>query len=254
MAGQAMIDHGRLLDVLGIEARLLASIAADAPMEAPVPMCPGFTVRETVRHIGSVYRVARLWIVHGRRPEHWRRNPLPEQSVLDYFEQGYDELVAELAAHGPGERAATWWPEDPTYGFWRRRMAHETTVHRTDVESAAGAEPGEIPEDVAVDGIDEVLSLWFGQRLRLLGLSGGESGTVAVSAGGHTWVARAGPDGTEAWRVSARAAEDVDAMVTADPMTLYLWLWGRLPLHRVKVNGSQSAAAQFWALLRLATR
>ena len=61
-------------------------------------------------------------------------------------------------SHAPGDHAATWWPPDQTVGFWLRRMAHETSIHRRDVESAVGAETPVAP-DLAVDGIDEVLAL-----------------------------------------------------------------------------------------------
>jgi hypothetical protein len=45
-----------------------------------------------------------------------------------------------------------------------------------------------------------------------------------------------------------------DAAVSAAPMQLYLWLWGRAPTHQAEASGDQDAVAQLWALLRLATR
>jgi hypothetical protein len=46
---------------------------------------------------------------------------------------------------------------DQTVGFWIRRMAQETVVHRVDAELAAEVAPGAIPDDIALDGIDEFL-------------------------------------------------------------------------------------------------
>jgi hypothetical protein len=37
-------------------------------------------------------------------------------------------------------------------------------------------------------------------------------------------------------------------------MTMYRWLWGRLPDRMVEVIGDHDAIAQLWALLRLATK
>ena len=127
-------------------------------------------------------------------------------------------------------------------------------VRRQLVEQAAGVEPREIPEDIALDGVDEALTLWFGQKLPMLGLTGTKAGSVGVRAGAHSWIARAGPESTEAWRCSAEEAEAADDVVTAEPGRLYLWLWGRASLTSVTVRGVHDQAAQLWALLRLATR
>jgi uncharacterized protein (TIGR03083 family) len=249
-----LVDHGRLLTALGIEGRVLAEAVRAAPAEAPVPACPGWSVAEVARHVGSLYRMVRRRLVEGRNPDEWQRDPEPGQSLTEYLETGLAQLLDELAAHEPGEHADTWWPADPTYGFWRRRMLHESVVHRLDVEQAAGVEPREVPEDIALDGVDEALTLWFGQKLPMLGLTGTKVGSVGVRAGAHSWIARAGPEATEAWRCSAEEAEAADDVVTAEPVRLYLWLWGRASLTSVTVRGVHDQAAQLWALLRLATR
>jgi uncharacterized protein (TIGR03083 family) len=251
---QGLVDHGRLLTALGIEGRVLAEAVHAAPVEAPVPACPGWSLAEVARHVGSLYRMVRRRLVEGRTPEEWQRDPAPGQSLAEYLETGLAELLDELAAHDPEERADTWWPADPTFGFWRRRMLHETVIHRVDVEQAAGTPERGVAEDLALDGIDEALTLWFGQKLPMLGLTGTKAGSVGVRAGAHSWIARAGPEVTEAWRCSAEEAETADDVVTAKPAQIYLWLWGRASLTSVTVRGVHDQAAQLWALLRLATR
>ncbi|TNC23969.1 maleylpyruvate isomerase family mycothiol-dependent enzyme [Amycolatopsis alkalitolerans] len=254
MAGQALIDHGRFAEALGIEVELLLGAARSAPPGTRVPTCPGFTIGEIVRHVGGLYRVARQWIVEGRAPGGWQESPAPGQSTEDYLRAGLAELLAELTAHSPDAYAASWWPADHTYGFWWRRVAHETTIHRYDVEQAAGEPTAEIAEDFAVDGVDEALTVWFGQRLPMLGLSGTARHSVAVSSGGHHWIARAGPGFTEAWRCSAEETGRADGRVSAPPVAMYLWVWGRLNHRDVEWSGSDDAIAQLWALMRLATR
>ncbi|MEU6644164.1 maleylpyruvate isomerase family mycothiol-dependent enzyme [Saccharomonospora sp. NPDC046836] len=254
MPGQTLIDHGRLLDAFGHEVELLVDAARAAPPDVPVPSCPRWTLGEVVRHVGSVYRVVLAWLVEGRRPREWQRDPAPGQTVENYLRQGFADLKEVLTWHDPGERAATWWPADHTYGFWCRRMTHETTVHRVDIEDAAGVERAEITDDIAIDGVDEALALWFGHRLPLLGMTGTHPGSVGVRTGGHSWIARAGPAETIAWRCSDEEASRADAVVSASPATVYLWLWGRQRLGAVDVDGDDDAAGQLWALLRLATR
>jgi uncharacterized protein (TIGR03083 family) len=252
--GQSMLGGRRSLEVLVAEGELLAEVVGSASAGAPVPTCPGLTIGETARHVGSVCRMVLAWLTEGRRPTTWSRDPPTGQSGLEYFREGHRALLEHLAAHDPEEPAPTWWPEDRTYGFWTRRMTHETTIHRVDVQSASGAVVVEIDADVAVDGVDEALALWFGRRLPMLGLSGTKAGSVGVRTGGHHWIARAGPNVTTAERCSAQEAEQADALVSAEPMAVYLWLWGRTSLTSVTVSGNHDAAGQLWALLRLATR
>lgn len=275
----ATVDHGRLLEVLGIEGELLASAALGAPGGELIPGCPGLTIAETVRHVGAEYRAARRWIEHGSRPRGpdaltrrpAGRRPTPaeprsragastaetelvdevqvDEVQVDELRWELREVRAELAARPPAAPCATWWPADQTCGFFRRRLAHETTVHRVDVQAAAGRPVDPIAPDLAIDGIDEVLRLWFGYRLGELGIAGTYRAAVAVHAGGHEWIARAGPGGAE-----VVAGAPVDAVVSGSPAGIYLWLWGRLPDRVVVVDGDHDAAAQLWALLRLATR
>ncbi|MBK1786152.1 maleylpyruvate isomerase family mycothiol-dependent enzyme [Prauserella cavernicola] len=254
MPGQALIDHGRLLQAMGHEVELLVEAARAVPHDVPVRMSPGWTVGEVVRHVGSVHRVVLGWLAEGRRPREWQRDPAPGQSVESYLREGFVDLSEVLEWHDPGERAATWWPADPTYGFWCRRMAHETTIHRVDVEDAAGFPPSAIDDDIALDGVDEALAVWFGHRLAMLGLSGTRESSVGVRTGGHSWIARAGSAETVAWRCSDAEARGAGAVVSASPVETYLWLWGRQRVGAVRVEGDEDAAGQLWALLRLATR
>lgn len=254
MAGRALADYGRLLDVITVEAEALAVSAQATRPDAPVPTCPGLTAGETVRHVGSVYRMVLAWLRSGSRPESWPRDPEPGVPVLDWLRDGARDLAGELAAHEPDEPGPTWWEADQTYGFWRRRMAHETTVHRVDLRIASGAGAGEIADEVALDGVDEVLTLWFTHRLRVLGVAGTREGSVAVRAGDQVWITRAGMWGTSAWRAREDEARRADSQVSASPAQLYLWLWGRAPYSSARMDGDVDAAAQLWALLRLATR
>jgi hypothetical protein len=248
--------------------------------------------------VGGGYRLARGWILEGRVPQWHQQIPVPGQSTEDYLRAGLTELLAEFRRHDADTPAATWWSADPTYGFWYRRTAHETTIHRIDLQLAAvdagaarpdafrrpgprGADPAErsdangdstlpagdprassrdadpitpVAEDYAIDGVDEALAVWFGQRLAMLGLSGTATKSVGVHTGGHHWIARAGPGFTEAWPCSAREAQRADAQVSGSPMQVYLWMWGRRDHRTVTWTGDVDAAGQLWALMRLATR
>ncbi|GAA5114522.1 maleylpyruvate isomerase N-terminal domain-containing protein [Haloechinothrix salitolerans] len=258
MSEQVLVDHGRMLDALRIEVDLLADASRHARGDTRVPACPGLTIEETVRHVGSVYRLVVSWLRDGKRPGEWQRDPRAGESLIGFLRGGFDELVEELADRDPYAHTSTWWPADQTVGFWLRRMLHETTIHRTDVQSAAGMAlegiADETAEDIAVDGIDEALLLWFDHRLEVLGVSGTRDGSVAVSSGGRTWFARAGPSYTEASRADTAVLDQADAVVRGEPALVYLWLWGRIATSMVTTERDDDAVAQLWALLRLATR
>jgi uncharacterized protein (TIGR03083 family) len=266
--GKALIGYDRLLAVARDEAGVLADSVVGARREAVIPGCPGLTLAETARHVGSLYRMVWRWLRDGQRPGEWQRDPAEGQDLADYVRLGVPPLIDELSRHSPGDRAPTWWPDDQTYGFWRRRMAHEATVHRCDIQGAAGMVPAEVPEDVALDGIDEVLTLWFEHRLLVLGVAGTRDQVVSVRAGGLEWLARAGGgtgrtstrrpgEGPTSDDVDADAGNGADAahaVVSGSAMQVYLWLWGRRPDRAVQFDGNRDAIAQLWALLRLATR
>ncbi|MGH4011805.1 MAG: maleylpyruvate isomerase family mycothiol-dependent enzyme [Pseudonocardiaceae bacterium] len=255
-APRPLIDYGRMLDVIGIEGELMLGAAATAlptAADAEVPGCPDSTLAETLRHVGSVHRVTRIWVRDGHRPEQWQQSP-SDGDLIDFVRTGLDELVTELSRHDPADPCDTWWPADRTHGFWRRRMAHETTVHRVDVQAAAGGPVHPIDADVALDGIDELLFLWFGHRLGELRISSPQHGAVALSAADRRWLAVFEPDRSTARRVEEPDVRAADAVVSGSPMEVYLWSWGRLPDQSVRISGDQDAVAQLWTLLRPATQ
>jgi uncharacterized protein (TIGR03083 family) len=255
-APRPLIDYGRMLDVIGIEGELMLDTAATALPEAEhaeVPGCPDSTLGQTLRHVGSVHRRTRLWVRDGHQPEQWQQSP-PDGDLVGFVRTGLRALLAELSQHDPADPCDTWWPADRTHGFWRRRMAHETTVHRIDVQAAAGGPVHPIEEQVALDGIDELLFLWFGHRLGELQVSSPQHGTVALLAADRQWLAAFEPGRSTARRVREADARAADATISGTPMEVYLWSWGRMPNQSVRISGDQEAVAQLWTLLRPATQ
>lgn len=52
------MDTIRLIDALREEGNRLADTADGLPPEAAVPTCPGWTVRDLLRHLGGIHRWA----------------------------------------------------------------------------------------------------------------------------------------------------------------------------------------------------
>jgi uncharacterized protein (TIGR03083 family) len=233
-------DAARISDIAGHD------------LAAEVPSCPGWTVRDAVLHTAEVYahKVACMRLPGGpQQPEDWSHPPADGHDPVQWFRERFSELVDELEARGPQAPSYTWFEPDQTVGFWFRRMAQETAVHRVDVESAFGAAMP-VAEDLAVDGIDEVLHLFLAYQSPDVGPDGPGRGTVAVRTGDHIWRATLDPDDVALSRVPGPA----DAVVSGEPSELLLWLWGRRPDAAVSTEGDRELLAGFRERLRIVTQ
>jgi uncharacterized protein (TIGR03083 family) len=165
-------DADALLRVLEDEGRRLLELAAGG-LDRPVPGCPGWTVADLVAHLDGVYRWVCL-IVGERRSE---RPPRHERAALDLTETDEQALLRAAAqAHAqvvdvlrgaPGDLDCwTVWPAPDSRYHWIRRQAHETQVHRADVQDAVTGGEVELDPVAAADGVDEVV-LGFATRYPL---------------------------------------------------------------------------------------
>jgi uncharacterized protein (TIGR03083 family) len=225
---------------------------ATGDLDSAVPPCPGWTARDVIVHTGSVYshKVACMRLPQGPQQESdWNHGPGDGQDTAEWFQERFDELAAEFQARGPEAPSYTWYDPDQTVGFWFRRMAQETAVHRVDVESAFDAVTP-VSDDLAVDGIDEVLDWFLVYQADDIGPDGPGRGTVAVRTGDHIWRVTLNPDDVELSREPGPA----DAVVAGEPSELLLWLWGRRPDGAVTREGDPDLLAGFRERLRVVTQ
>lgn len=258
IATVAQVRPERYLELIGQDGRRLSDVAHRADLDAAIPTCPGWTVRDCVAHTAEVYQHKVACIRLQRRPgEDYEQEPPPGVDLVDWFDASLAALLAELHQRGADSPAHTWWPADQTVGFWYRRMAQESAVHRIDIEDGA-AEPTPIDPELAVDGIDEVLDLFLGDDWASVtpkewdGVDprAGEGRTVAVRSGGQVWRSTLGAE-----RITlAREDGPADAGVAGDPEAVLLWLWGRRADADVTLDGDPAALTAFRDRLRIATQ
>jgi uncharacterized protein (TIGR03083 family) len=244
------VDFPRYLDQIRDDGDLVAATAPRG-LDKPIPVCPGWDVREVVAHLAMVYDHKVMSIRLGRRPaegEWLTGEPFPKGTV-EWFEDEHAKLLAELAAHAPSDPAWSWWGPDQTVGFWYRRMALETVVHRVDVEAQFGP-PSAIDAALAVDGIDEVLTLMLGGEDEAAVEVPG-TGTVNVVSDGASWSVRLEDARTV---VEPGMYTSPDAELSGDPGELFLYLWGRAPIDTLTRTGDESRIALMRARLAAATQ
>lgn len=159
------------MDYLAVVRREGEALAAAARrgLDAPVDHCPGWTVRSVVEHTGLVH----CWVtrmVRTRASERLERRELPtppseDEALVAWFAEGVDALIDVLSSTPPDEPVWNWSLRPHVAGFWPRRMAHETAVHRWDAERGHGGEQP-IPATLAVDTVEEVFDTVAPRLLR----------------------------------------------------------------------------------------
>jgi uncharacterized protein (TIGR03083 family) len=219
--------------------------AAQGAMAGPVPWCPGWTGHDVVAHTGRVHRLIADRVRRGSRGEDDVERPVvPDgDAVLAWYREGLDELVEVLAACDPGAQVWNWssiWPN--TAAFWPRRMAHETAVHRYDVEGAAGA-THPVEAALAADGVDEFLTVHFAEDAAEL-TGEGEAVRLRTTDPLRAWTVVAGPDRAT---IEAGAGGDAATTIEGPASDLELVLWRRLPPDAIAISGDRALAERFLA-------
>ncbi|MGW0817894.1 maleylpyruvate isomerase N-terminal domain-containing protein [Streptomyces viridiviolaceus] len=167
----------------------------------------------------------------GVEPEPWPPQEFAEEEPRALLDRTYTALRAEFAVRAPRVPAAAWYGPDRTVGFWIRRMAQETVVHRIDAELSAGQPVAPVPDDLAVDGIDELLKVFVAHSVAEWGdcftgvLAGSPGRTFLVRTDAAAWRARTGPG---LFEVTDGAGEGTaDVTVSGPAPAVPRWPWNR---------------------------
>jgi uncharacterized protein (TIGR03083 family) len=150
------------ITALDREGRRLADAASATAWDATVPSCPGWTVRDLVTHVGGVHRWAAA-IVGGALSQSDPETHAavgsgpPDAQLLDWFRSGHARLVQTLQSADPAVPFWSFLPAATPLASWARRQAHETAIHRADVELAASGNVTHFDDAFALDGLDELL-------------------------------------------------------------------------------------------------
>lgn len=199
--------------------------AAEDNLDEDVPTCPDWKLGDLAWHLGEVHWSWGTIVAEGitERP---RDRELPQRpdddALLDWCREQTARLAAALAASDPDDPAWNWSFHDQNAAWIARRMTQETIVHRWDAQRAVGR-GDEIPADLAVEGLDELLTV----MLAASGPYEGRPGALRLRA----------TDADRSWDVDLfppvptvhhdDTNRMVDLVVEGPAADLLLALWGR---------------------------
>jgi uncharacterized protein (TIGR03083 family) len=218
----------------------MADAAEKAGLDAPVPTCPGWQVRDLVAHTGRVHRWAASFVATARTApptsEAELATPPDDGELLSWFRAGHAALVHTLQTASPDVECWAFLPAPSPLAFWARRQAHETAIHRLDAESAGGTAPT-FATRFAVDGIDELLLGFFSRaRSRLVADPPVSLGLQATDADDDTaWTIAVGASSRDVNRGVARGT----CVVGGPASDLYQLLWNRRDATGLQVSGDK---------------
>lgn len=233
MPGEPLSPSVGLEHVRAGIAAVRAALAEGDP-DAAVPACPGWSLRDLGLHVGNVHRWVRGAIVEGHPNTPEVAGPGDRAGLLAWYDESSTELLDLLAGADPDAPCWSFGPKPRIVRFWFRRQAHEHAVHARDAHQALGA-VAPIDPALALDGIDEVVTMFFPRQVRLGRISPLHSSLAVRADGGARWVVAG--DGTEGLSLA-------DAEVTGPAEALYLLLWRRIGLDdpRLTLDGDRTAA------------
>ncbi|MFF3504953.1 maleylpyruvate isomerase family mycothiol-dependent enzyme [Streptomyces sp. NPDC003247] len=171
--------------------------------------------------------------------------PRELEALLAWYAESNELLLSALREAGPERECWAWWGAGVSpanaWGVARRRV-HEVLVHTYDAQLAAGAvQP--MPADVAIDGVAEFLDTCNSTPAAWPH----EAATIHYHATeGRSWLLAL--DGTGAWPAPLTddaAPASASARGTAEQLLLFVW--GRLTLSDLKIEGDQQVFEQLIA-------
>lgn len=219
-----------------------ADLVADAEGSEPVPGCPGWTVRDLAVHLGTIHRWSAAIVLSGMRglpvP-----TPIVREPLREWYEGCASALHAALEAVDADEPVPNFSRMRETAAFWLNRQLHETTIHAVDAAQSLGRpEPWGVTDDVAADGIAEVLGVWF-PRMTARGLRPDVRTRVRLDAIDQyeSWITAPGSDPAGP-PVQLHGNADADTSARGTTVELYLALWGRVPIDRLSFDSAEARA------------
>jgi len=263
------------IEALEEQGEILARGASRSGLDQQVPTCPEWALRDLLQHVGDIHRWATVYVSTARTTmlsddeEKLLFGQSPDDTeMVDWFRRGHQALCQALRAAPSDLECWTFMAAPSPLAFWARRQAHETTMHRVDVESVEGVLTP-ISAALASDGIDELLNGFAARGGKLL-RDPAKTMLVESIDTSDRWLVTLGTERVSAQRFTSEgsadnssgggspgggSALDADCVVSGKAFDVYLTLWNRLPLpesdSKVETTGEDDVLYRFCESLRV---
>ena len=232
-----------------------AAVASASGLELQVPTCPEWTLFDLVQHLGQVHRFWAAVVEAGpadappaeAAAADLTAAPREPAALLAWSAESTRLLLDALRAAGPDRGCWTWWGDSQSpqiSGAVARHQVQEATVHTYDAQLTAGA-PQPLPDDAALDGVDEFLTTccegtdpWPH-----------EAGTIDFQiTEGRSWRVSLTADGSRTTRLpepGTAPATAATVSVRGTAAELVLALYDRIPFDSLQVEGDRRQLERF---------
>ncbi|MGA9278674.1 maleylpyruvate isomerase family mycothiol-dependent enzyme [Ilumatobacter sp.] len=227
------------------EGRRFARAAAMSELDLAVPPCPGWVMRDLVRHLGEIHLWAAANIVApkpswlqvdqlGDLQQYWPdlAAAWPSDAELIPWYRATNATLVDVLQSAPLDvQAFTFLPAPTPLTMWARRQASEIAIHRFDAESTQRI-VSHFDAGFAADMLDELIT-GFAPHYRSDAVTAVRILQVVAADVDEQWWVTIGPDGI----TTARTGGQPDLTVTGSAAELYLLLWNRTHDSTVQLDG-----------------
>ncbi|WP_392749981.1 maleylpyruvate isomerase family mycothiol-dependent enzyme [Streptomyces sp. LN590] len=257
------LDFPDLLRLIDERSTAFRAAVASAPsLDVQVPTCPEWTLFYLVQHLGEGRRSWAATIAAGpaatakSASEGAPAAPREREALLAWSAASTQELLDALREAGPDRGCWTWWgtSQSPqTCGAVARHQLHEVAVHTYDAQVTLGA-PQPLPDEVALDGVDEFLSTccattsaWPHEPAAVdIHATEGRSWHLSLSVDGAR-IARLPTPDTMPATAAGEGPAAADAALRGTAGELVLAQYGRIPVDSLKLDGDRRLLDLLWA-------
>lgn len=236
--------------IISEEASLIVN-AHERDRRAAVPWSDRWTVATVVRHVAATHHVV-AEIVRGRPDADFSlfaelQTPATDSpDFVQWFRSGTASLLEQLSSVPADETCWSWYTPKSSVGWWARRLALETLVHRFDVDAAQGR-PFTVASDIAADGVDEYLDVFVSATRAGNNAPAGPTVDLECSDRNERWWLDLSVRGD---RSVSREPREASLSIRGTAQQLLLMLWGRVPIATgVEVTGDVEALERWSELV-----
>ena len=212
-----------------------ALLIEQGDLDARVESCPGWMLTQLAQHMCGTQRWSTHALITGERGE-FLQAPTQREELHSYFVQGAQQLLEASKSIDPQRLTWSFGPQPRVAEFWTRRQAHEVTIHLWDAYASQG-QAYEIDAELALDGLHEIVEVFFPMRIQRGNLT--PMPQIIVLAPSHS---------SERIELSTSPEGDGPKItIHGSACDLLLLLWGRKALASFEIDGSADLAQEFLA-------